>query len=167
MIRRTDNARNIQRSEEFCSTCDSPLRTGEEPPLAAHLVTPRALYTHHGIYVGNGLVIHYAGLAYGWGRGPVEEVSLDRFGHGRSVRVRPDRRRFDPRAVVDRARSRLGEHSYRILTNNCEHFCEWALRGESRSAQVERIRAIPRAMCRALHALLPSTRPGAGATALR
>ena len=30
-------------------------------PLGAHLVTPRRGYTHHGIYVGNGIVIHYAG----------------------------------------------------------------------------------------------------------
>jgi hypothetical protein len=29
--------------------------------------------------------------------------------------------------------SRLGEHSYRIPTNNCEHFCEWCLNGASRS----------------------------------
>jgi len=29
-----------------------PLVPGEEPPLAAHLVTPRSLYFHHGLYVG-------------------------------------------------------------------------------------------------------------------
>ena len=52
--------------------------------------------------------------------------------------VRHDRPRFDRREVVARARSRLGERSYRILTNNCEHFCEWCLNGASRSTQVER-----------------------------
>jgi len=26
---------------------------------------------------------------------------------------------------------------YRLLTNNCEHFCNWCLSGVSRSAQVE------------------------------
>jgi len=41
--------------------------------------------------------------------------------------------------VVARARSRLGENRYRLTTNNCEHFCEWCLSGESRSEQVERI----------------------------
>ena len=56
----------------------------------------------------------------------------------------------DRRDVVARARSRLGERSYRVLTNNCEHFCVWALRGDSRSTQVERLRATPRAMWRAL-----------------
>lgn len=121
------------------STRDWLLGASEEPPLAAHLVTPRTLYGHHGIYVGNGRVIHYAGLAHGWRRGPVEEVSLERFAQGRDIRVREDPPRFDRREVVERARSRLGERSYRILTNNCEHFCAWALRGESRSAQVERL----------------------------
>jgi hypothetical protein len=30
-----------------------------------------------------------------------------------------------------------GEDPYRLLTNNCEHFCEWCLRGTTRSFQVE------------------------------
>jgi hypothetical protein len=68
----------------------------------------------------------------------VEDVSLEYFAHGRAIRVRHDRPRFDRHEVVARARSRLGERSYRILTNNCEHFCEWCLNGASRSTQVER-----------------------------
>jgi hypothetical protein len=121
------------------------LADGEQPPLAAHLLTPRALYTHHGIYVGNGRVIHYAGCARGPWRGPVEIVSLERFARGRGIWVRCDASRFDRREVVERALSRLGERSYRILTNNCEHFCAWAMRDERRSRQVERYRAAPRA----------------------
>jgi Lecithin retinol acyltransferase len=140
MIRRTHNERSPERSEQPC----------EEPPLGAHLITPRALYTHHGIYVGDGRVIHYAGLACGWRQGPVEDVSLERFAHGRGIRVRGDQRCFDPRAVVERARSRLGERSYRVLTNNCEHFCAWALRDENCSSQVERLRAAPRVLYRAI-----------------
>ncbi|EFL5564207.1 hydrolase, partial [Escherichia coli] len=30
--------------------------------LGAHLSSDRPGYTHHGIYVGNGKVIHYSGL---------------------------------------------------------------------------------------------------------
>jgi hypothetical protein len=44
---------------------------------------------------------------------------------------------FEYREVIARARSRVGEDCYRLLTNNCEHFCEWCLRGEHRSYQVE------------------------------
>ena len=111
---------------------------GQEPPLGAHLVTPRRGYLHHGIYVGDGKVVHYAGLAYGLRRGPVEEISLARFTNGRPVCVRSDASlEFDRREVIRRARSRIGEDHYRLLTNNCEHFCEWCLYGEHRSYQVE------------------------------
>ena len=38
---------------------DRLLVAGEEPPLGAHLVTRRVGFTHHGIYAGDGKVIHY------------------------------------------------------------------------------------------------------------
>jgi Lecithin retinol acyltransferase len=110
----------------------------QEPPLGSHVVTPRRGYLHHGIYVGSGTVVHYAGLAHGLRRGPVEEISLARFAGRRPVWVRSDApQTFDCREVIGRARSRIGEDRYRLLTNNCEHFCEWCLRGEHRSFQVE------------------------------
>jgi hypothetical protein len=43
--------------------------------------------------------------------------------------------------VVRRARLRLGENRCRLLTNNCEHFCEWCIRGQPRSYQVDALRA--------------------------
>src|SRR5262249_43134017 len=87
---------------------------------------------------------HYAGLSQGLRRGPVEEVALERFSRGRSVWVRSDAPSdFDLWEIVCRARSRLGENCYRLLTNNCEHFCEWCLRGHSRSSQVEQLIAAP------------------------
>jgi Lecithin retinol acyltransferase len=68
MFARTDTARGIQAIYRRFSR-DPLLGPDEEPPLACHLVTPRTLYNHHGIYVGNGRVIHYAGLAHGLRRG--------------------------------------------------------------------------------------------------
>lgn len=44
---------------------------------------------------------------------------------------------FDASEVVRRARSRIGENRYHLLSNNCEHFCEWCLRAEHRSYQVD------------------------------
>ncbi len=138
MYRRTENAVGIQRGSKRFFPRDSLLRVGDKPALGSHLVTTRTLYNHHGIYVGNGHVIHYAGTSHGLRRGPVEVVSLEHFALGRGIRVRHDRPRFNPREAVARARSRVGECSYRILTNNCEHFCEWCLNGTGRSSQVER-----------------------------
>jgi hypothetical protein len=121
-----------------------PLALDETPPLAAHLVTPRRGYTHHGIYVGGGRVVHYAGLSRGWRSGAVEEITMAEFACDRGIAVRPCANpQFDAREVVARARSRLGENRYRVLSNNCEHFCEWCLRGKSLSRQVERWRSRP------------------------
>jgi hypothetical protein len=118
---------------------DKLLVRGEEPQPGSHLISPRRGYMHHGIYVGDGKVVHYAGLARGQFRGRIEEVSLAQFAFGRSVWTRiSDLPGFVPQEVIRRARSRVGENRYRILRNNCEHFCEWCLRGESRSYQVER-----------------------------
>ena len=117
-----------------------PAAAREPFALGAHLVTPRRGYTHHGIHVGGGRVVHYAG----WSRAaltrrPVEEVSLEEFADGHGVTVVAETpRRFAPAEVVARARSRLGEDRYRLASNNCEHFCHWCLSGENRSAQVDR-----------------------------
>lgn len=117
----------------------------EQPPLGSHLVTPRRGFAHHGIYVGGGKVIHYKSVAHRLRRFPVEEVSLARFALGREIWIRAHGEpRFDNTEVARRARSRLGEDRYRILSNNCEHFCEWCLRDEHRSYQVESLLALPR-----------------------
>jgi Lecithin retinol acyltransferase len=120
-----------------------------EPALGSHLVTRRRGYLHHGVYVGDGRVVHYSGLANGLHRGPVEEVPMDRFTRGQPVWVKSHATsNFDAREVIERARSRVGEDGYRLLTNNCEHFCEWCLRGEHRSYQVDALLA----RLRVLHA---------------
>jgi hypothetical protein len=41
------------------------------------------------------------------------------------------------------ARARIGENEYRVLTNNCEHFCNWCVCGAGRSAQAERRWLLP------------------------
>lgn len=134
---------------------DWPLVAGQDPPLGAHMLTPRRGYTHHGIYVGNGSVVHYGGFSHGWRRGPVEEVPLSRFSLGRPVWIRTGESGWRDRPdVVTRARSRLGEDCYHVLKNNCEHFCEWCVRCNHRSHQVEefldRIRLVSARLWRTL-----------------
>jgi hypothetical protein len=122
-----------------------PLEHDEEPALGAHLVTPWMGYAHHGIYVGDGHVVHYGALMYDIIRKPVEEVTLLSFAGGRPVFVIAHAEAcLDTAETIRRARSRLGEKKYRLLTNNCEHFCEWALHGVARSFQVETSLAFPR-----------------------
>jgi Lecithin retinol acyltransferase len=110
-----------------------------EPALGAHLETSRVGYRHHGVYIGNGRVVHYAGLGHRWQAGPIEEVPLSSFAVGHAIRVisHPGCT-YSPQEVVERARSRVGERNYRLLTNNCEHFSNWCVSGLSRSTQTER-----------------------------
>jgi hypothetical protein len=140
--------------------CDRPLDPGREPPLGAHMVTPRRGYTHHGIYVGEGRVVQYGGLSWGLRRGPVEEVRLSQFSQGHPVCVRVEGSHwFDQHEVVRRARLRLGEDRYSVLTNNCEHFCEWCVRGRHRSYQVDDRIASYKGVLLKLIELLARTRP--------
>lgn len=166
-IEQTDSmACEQQDTDEMCipcrglRSCDRPLDAEGEPPLGAHMVTPRRGYTHHGIYVGGGRIVQYGGLSWRLRRGPVEEVPLSQFSQGRPVWVRVvGSHWFDQHEVVRRARLRLGEDRYSVLTNNCEHFCEWCVRGEHRSYQVDDRIAGYRGLLLHLIELLVRTRP--------
>jgi len=134
---------------------DRLLSGSDEPAVGAHLVTPRFAFAHHGVYLGGGKVVHYGAVPYRLRRAPVEEVSLSFFAHGRPVYVRLHAApRFDGHEVIHRARSRLGEDSYNLLRNNCEHFCEWCVQGVARSHQVERVLRSPRGLLRTVRAAL-------------
>lgn len=116
-------------------------------PLGAHIVSPRRWYTHHGIYVGAGEVVHYEGLSSSLRRGRIARVSLDAFGHGHPVQLhREIEGAYCGIEIVARACSRLGEDAYDVLRNNCEHFCTWCLVGVARSPQIERLLTSSRAM---------------------
>lgn len=107
--------------------------------VGTHLVTPRTAYVHHGLYAGCGLVIHYAGLCDGIRSGPIEEISLDQFSSGRGFSiVASEDARYRGADAIHRARSRLGEDDYNVLTNNCEHFVHWCLYDRHHSEQVKR-----------------------------
>ena len=117
---------------------ERPVLSAEDLPLGSHVITPRLGYNHHGIYVGDGKVVQYGGLVRGLRTGPVEEVPLIRFTRGFPLWERPEPAlHFDRDEIVRRARSRVGEDRYQLLSNNCEHFCEWCLRATPRSYQVE------------------------------
>ncbi len=110
------------------------------PAPGSHIATPRSGYEHHGIYAGNGMVIHYAGLCrHSLHRGPVLEVSLESFEDGFGYRVvESTNARFSPAQVIERARTRIGEDRYRVFSNNCEHFCTWCTNGHAVSGQVRK-----------------------------
>lgn len=145
---------------------DIPLDPGQEPPRGAHIVSPRRGYTHHGIYVGRDRVVQYGGLTCGLRTGPVQEVFLTQFSRGYPIWVRFEESPwFDSDEVVRRARSRLGEDHYNPLTNNCEHFCEWCVRGQQLSYQVDEWLLRPRRALRLTIRLVAKLLHGPNSTA--
>jgi len=108
-----------------------------ELKIGTHLVTSRTGYTHHGIYIGEGKVIHYSGLADGFESGPVEETDLITFSGKNGITVKTYKNAFSAQETIRRARSRVGESSYSVFNNNCEHFCLWCVVGDHDSPQVD------------------------------
>lgn len=97
----------------------------------------RGLYTHHGIDLGNGQVVHLSGEPLRMRDARVCIVSMDEFLQGQPVRVmrHPGKHR-PPEEVATAALSHLGERGYHLWQNNCEHFASYCATGERRSEQV-------------------------------
>ena len=106
--------------------------TNEEPEIGDHIYVNRLFYTHHGIYVGDGQVIHYTGTPDNIEDATIQEDSLETFLDGGTLRIKkhafPKYKDFD---VVCRAGSRLGEKGYNLFNNNCQNFAEWCINGSS------------------------------------
>lgn len=100
--------------------------------LGQHLVVERSCFSHHGIYVGYGQVIENL-LEQG-----IVAVPLQTFADGAPIKVRNHPfPKYSAHEAVRRAYSRIGEKSYDLLTNNCEHFVNWCIEGICTSRQVD------------------------------
>jgi hypothetical protein len=101
-----------------------------------HIFVDRGMYTHHGIDCGDGTVIEYGGGIKG-GAAEVRQVPLSQFLQSGKLQIRQYKSPCNsPDVVVERAKSRLGEKSYNVATNNCEHFATWCKDSEHDSIQV-------------------------------
>jgi hypothetical protein len=99
--------------------------------LASHLVTPRTGYQHHGLYTGNGYVIHLTS------DNVIEEIPLETFTQGNGYAIQKYHSTFNQNQIVQRARSRLGAEDYSLLFNNCEHFVTWCIHDRPSSKQIQ------------------------------
>jgi hypothetical protein len=102
-----------------------------------HLAASSLIYSHHGIYAGNNTVIHYQENDK-----IITDTSFDNFSEGWIVNnrfiskiVHPNQK-YRTFEVVQRAKSRIGESDYNLISNNCEHFCNWCIEGKETSEQV-------------------------------
>ncbi|WP_392890219.1 lecithin retinol acyltransferase family protein [Pseudomonas migulae] len=123
--------------------------------VGAHLISPRSFYMHHGIHLGGGKIAHYSGFSSSFRAGPIEITDLESFANGKPVWACQESREYSAAEIVRRARSRVGESQYRVLSNNCEHFCSWCINGESYSAQINAYLHSPRGLLSFISSLDP------------
>lgn len=105
---------------------------GDQIYVMREWMTLEGVYEHHGIDCGDGTVIHY--------RKPsetIERTSMETFTRGGRIYVRQYPTCYIADTAIARAESRLGEHQYNLLYNNCEHFATWCKTGISNSRQIE------------------------------
>lgn len=101
-----------------------------------HVWVRRVAYTHHGVEVADGMVIHFTGTP-GSKRGAVIRSDfMEVFARGATVQVRKYAQTIDRAETMKRAESKLGASGYNLYQNNCEHFARWCVTGKSKSSQV-------------------------------
>ena len=97
------------------------------------------VYSHHGIDMGDGTVIHFTGEPLQVHRARVERTDMATFLRGGKARVVRHRGPVLPDdEVIAAAEALLTAGKYSVFRNNCEHFATYCKTGHVRSWQVRR-----------------------------
>lgn len=104
-----------------------------------HLAANRVLYEHHGIYLGDGSVIHFTATSKRKEEAEIRIDSIDDFANKDRVRRVEYAECSPPEVVIDRARKCLGRDGYSLFSNNCEHFARWCKTGAQESQQIREL----------------------------
>lgn len=103
--------------------------THEDLKRGDHIWTHCGVFSHHGLYIGGGHVIHY-GKDHDKDHPTICQVSLDNFAEGMPINRKDSLATHSIDAMIVRAKSRLNENSYQLIFNNCEHFVTWCRSGD-------------------------------------
>ena len=106
-----------------------------------HIYVCRGVYTHHGVDMGEGWVIHFASEDGTKSGALIRWATIEEFAGAAEVKVQVYGARLEANQAVERARSMLGQSGYDLFANNCEHFATWCVTGGHSSPQVERAAA--------------------------
>ncbi|BAH05653.1 lecithin retinol acyltransferase family protein [Clostridium kluyveri] len=98
-------------------------------------------YDHMGIYIGNNKVIHYCSSTGNAADAKIQETDMEPyFKKGTYFILNIENAvPFNSQETVKKAKTRLGERSYNLLQNNCEHFVIWCKTNNSESPQLENL----------------------------
>lgn len=129
-----------------------------------HVKVRRYGYSHHGIDLGDGTVVHLSGEPLRPGDACVCRVSMEDFlcgGQLRVVEYPADAREAEK--VVAAALAQLGSVGYDVWSNNCEHFAVHCKTGRKHSHQIRRVTVIAAAAIAGVAGLI-SMAAGVGLT---
>lgn len=111
----------------------------------------RGLYSHYGVYAGDGKVIHFT-ADDGSGHSETDpnnadiiETDLSVFQKGGHINVdNQEEAKYSRDEIVSRARALIGTQkgNYDLVTNNCEHFAKYCKTGSKISDQVDEVRTV-------------------------
>lgn len=118
------------------------------PVAGDHIRVKRygGVYCHHGIYVGNNKVVHFAPMSGSEVKdnhqSVVHETTLENFLRGGQLEVRcyseeELKVKHSADRIVKDAYRCIGIKNYSFVFNNCEHFASWCVTGKAQSRQVE------------------------------
>lgn len=121
----------------------------KQPEPGDQVRVGRQYYFHHGIYIGNGEVVHFCAENSDGMTDPASvkfrKTSLAQFLLGGFLEVREyslseERQRRKPDEIVKTTISRLGESGYDALKNNCEDFSNECAFSKRMPSQVDEFR---------------------------
>jgi len=98
-----------------------------------------ALYSHHGIYSGDGKVFHYTGAEKEKKDPLVRKTTLEDFLKGGNLRKRDYKKRLSCSETLKIAKDLLSSNGYSLAFNNCEHFASYCATGNKKSRQVHNV----------------------------
>ena len=104
--------------------------------LGDHIYVRRLVYSHHGIYAGDGNVIHYTGEEKEKKDPLIRETDIEAFLKGGKLRRRDYKKRLPPSETLSLAKKHLSDNSYSLAFNNCEHFATYCATGKRKSRQL-------------------------------
>ncbi len=126
--------------------------TVDAPKIGDIIRTKVNFYYHYGIFADENCVIQF-GMPDNTGIDPdtikVITTDIKTFSNGVTVEkanlsASEKIKRYPPKKSVEIALSRVGETGYNILHNNCEHFVNECVFGESKSTFLDDVRSVIR-----------------------
>jgi len=100
--------------------------------LSDHIYVRRLVYSHHGIYAGDGSVIHYTGEEKEKKDPLIRETDIEDFLKGGKLKGVS----LPPSETLSLAKKHLSDNSYSLALNNCEHFVTYCATGKRKSRQL-------------------------------